>query len=120
MRNFYRKILAGDLSFFEDDRGRAEFSYYLCMQLVRTKRIQENVFLAFKDMDRQFGVNINNSWPLMRNIDAVSMALSLFSQRKYKIVLLKNASGINFITGDQPIFQYACRRAIREGNTGKY
>jgi hypothetical protein len=102
--NYTKSILKEDLSFFDDDHGRAEFSYYLCMQFVRTKKIQENVFLAFKDAERQLGVNINNSWPLMRNINAVSIAYSLFSQRKYKIVLLKNTSDINFITGDQPVF----------------
>lgn len=102
--NYIKNILMGDLSFFDDDRGRAEFSYYLCMQFVRTKKIQENVTLAFKDTVRQLGVSIDNSWSLMRNINAANMALSLFSKRKYKIVLLKNPSDISLITGDQPVF----------------
>ena len=46
----------------------------------------------------------------MRYIDASHMALSLFSDRKFKIFLLDNKTSIPFITGDQPVLNtYAAK-----------
>ena len=48
---YIEMILNKNISFFENDEGRADFSYYLCMQYIRTKKIEENIKSSFSSLE---------------------------------------------------------------------
>ncbi len=94
-------ILREDISFYDSDDGCMHFAYYICMQYMRTNKIQESIVRNFANFN-QF--NIENSWPVMRHIFTTNMAWSFFAEReRFKMVLIKNNTDIPFITGDQPV-----------------
>ncbi|MHB0925204.1 MAG: DUF4238 domain-containing protein [Gallionellaceae bacterium] len=99
-------ILAKDISFFQTEKGRMDFAYFLCVQYMRTKKRQEAMCNQFKNQDNPYleGVNMENAWSVMRHIYATNMGFSLFADsNRFKMVLINNESTTPFITGDQPV-----------------
>lgn len=97
-------LLAGNTTFFNEEEHRAKFCYFLMIQFVRTKRMSEKIRNTLRDPLANKSINVDNVWSVEKYIDAGHLALSLFSDRKFKIYLLKNKTEISFITGDQPLF----------------
>jgi hypothetical protein len=110
-RPYLESMLAGDASFYEDDKSVVEFLHALSVQILRTKavkdRIAERITAGpFEDNER--------IWPIISHITAVTMAASLFVDRKkFKIVLLDNLTDVPFITSDQPIINMLSNPADR-------
>lgn len=100
---FIKSIINKDIDFFDQDVCRYEFSVFLAHQYVRTKKIRENIYNSFRDVTSKISVNIESAWSAMRNIDAISIALAIYSKKEYRIILLENNSNISYITGDQPV-----------------
>ena len=92
--------LGGDVSFYGDERCIA-FLDYLTKQYMRTKGIQERataVRIPVEDVD------IRRIWSILSFMLAQNIGGSLFNERKRRqLVLLKNATDVPFITGDQPV-----------------
>jgi hypothetical protein len=97
-------LLAGNSAFFNKEKHRAKFCYFLMIQFVRTKRMSEKITNALRNHLSEKSINIDNIWAVEKYIDAGHMALSLSLDKQYKIYLLNNATEEPFITGDQPIF----------------
>lgn len=76
------------------------FVHFMCVQYVRTKKLQDTMFELLKGNNI---VNIENSWGVLRHIFATTIAWNIVNKNTFKIILLKNISSIPFITGDQPI-----------------
>lgn len=99
-------ILAKDISFFQTEKGRMDFAYFLCVQYMRTKKRQEAICSQFKNQKNPYldGVNMESAWSIMRHIYATNMGFGLFADsNKFKMILINNESSMPFITGDQPV-----------------
>lgn len=94
----------GEVGFFSEDEHRAKFSFFAMIQFVRTKRMSEIIKNLVRESLGTKGVNIDNVWLIEKHIDAGHMALSLFSDKRYEMYLLRNETEVSFISGDQPIF----------------
>jgi hypothetical protein len=94
-------ILGDDTSFYKTEDGCLNFSFYICLQYMRTKKLKENVCSIFHG---KTALNIDGIWNIMRHIYATNMAWTLYAERsKFKMVLLKNVSSKTLITCDQPV-----------------
>ena len=84
-------IMEEDVSFYDTNDGCTGFLYYLSDQCMRVPlRIKIH--------------GISRIWNLLGHIFADNMGWSLYRDRRlYKIVLLKNNSNVEFITGDKPV-----------------
>lgn len=99
-------ILAKDVGFFNTEKGRLDFSYFICVQYMRTKKRKEALLGQFNGSINPLydGVNIESAWGVMRHIFATNMGFGIFANReKYKMVLVINESETPFIAGDQPV-----------------
>lgn len=92
-------IKSNDTSFFCRGEERVDFSHFLCVQYMRTKR-QKEAFLNEVCMPQC--IDAENAWPVIRHILAVNVAWGIYSG-PFKMVLLENSTSISFITGDQPV-----------------
>lgn len=101
---YLERIIEGDIDFFLETEGRMAFSHFLCLQYMRTRRIQESFCGSFRKMPQLQQVRIENCWSVMRHIFATKMAFSLISDGgKYKMTLIENETDLPFICGDQPV-----------------
>jgi hypothetical protein len=101
---YLKLLLVGNSTFFNDDKHRAKFCYFIMIQFVRTKRMSEKITSALRMHLAEKSIKVDNVWAVEKYIDAGHMALSLFSDKQYNVHLLNNATEEPFITGDQPIF----------------
>jgi len=98
---FLEAILDENLSFYENDDDCMEFMHFICVQYMRTNNIKQKVIVATQQSKL---IDIKDIWNVLTHIFATSMGWSLFSDRNsFRLVLLKNSTEVDFITGDQPI-----------------
>jgi hypothetical protein len=94
-------ILREDIGFYDTDEDCMEFLLFLFVQHQRTEKIKKSVLEAVKHVKT---VEFENVWNVLRHIFATNIAWVLYAERKaFKMVLLKNETSIEFITGDQPV-----------------
>lgn len=98
---YIESILKENISFYTTDEGCRDFIYYLCVQYMRTQKIKSSVLSAVSGIN---SIDISKIWNVMSHIFATNMGWSLYAGRKqFRMVLLKNKSVKEFITGDQPV-----------------
>lgn len=94
------KIYQHDLSFLEDLNERNHFSFFIGVQYTRTYKMRDrlsNALINFpKDLDK------NNLSKILSLFFASIISNWVFQSGRLN--LLHNKSGMNFITGDQPVF----------------
>jgi hypothetical protein len=94
-------ILREDIGFYDTDEGCREFIFFLSVQHQRTDKIKKSVLEAVKHFK---AVSFENVWNVLRHIFATNMAWVLYREREFfRMILLKNETSIEFITGDQPV-----------------
>ncbi|CAL65870.1 DUF4238 domain-containing protein [Christiangramia forsetii] len=92
------KLYEEDLSFFENEKDRRTFSFYLSAQFTRTKKMRENVSkISFNTPDLD-----NDKLARVFHLFFIEIK-SFWIFHKTKLQLLINNSEVDFITGDQPI-----------------
>ncbi|MEC4592974.1 DUF4238 domain-containing protein [Nitrospirillum amazonense] len=90
-----------DASFWKDEKEALNFSNFIGMQLMRTKRMKQKYLEGFPDQRRDIA---ERTWPLLRTFAVTGMGWSLFAQRQeFQFAFLSAPEGTEFITGDQPI-----------------
>jgi hypothetical protein len=95
------EMLEGNTSFYSDPKACYEFLYAVCVQYFRTKKIRDAIG-AVRSLI--LGSDMNRVRSLYTLISALRVADSLYRDRaEHKIVILKNETGVPFVTGDQPI-----------------
>jgi hypothetical protein len=103
-------IYQENISFYEDDDQVIDFFHFICMQHMRTKGIKER---TISDLKEKNGLDLTRTWDIISRMLAINMGGSLCLQRKLrKLVVVKNATDLEFITGDQPTINL-------EGERGK-
>lgn len=94
-------ILRGDTSFFKSNKDCIAFLHFLALQYMRTNNMQKRQCTQFRKVG---GENMETMWPVMRHVFSMNIATSMYLERtKYRLVLLRNNSEVQFITGDQPV-----------------
>jgi len=95
-------ILNKDITFYKTEKGNMDFSYYLCVQYMRTSKIKSNVIYSINTKNLNY--DIEKIWNVLSHIYATNMGWSLYGGRhNYHMVLIVNKSPSSFITGDQPV-----------------
>jgi hypothetical protein len=91
-----------DASFFLNDSDCIDFTHFLCVQYMRTARMQHVGMLAAPELQ---GLRFEPMWKILRHMYASNIAWVLFAERAHwRLVFLDNSlSARTFITGDQPI-----------------
>jgi len=94
-------ILAEDLSFYDDTKKNINFTQFVSLQYFRTVGMAA---IKWPKLPDQPNINHEAVSQVARHIFATNVGRDLFSNRmKYKILLLKNRTPSQFITGDQPV-----------------
>ncbi len=93
-------ILGEDISFFHTEDGRIEFTYYICVQYMRTRKIRASVLDAVREIK---SIDTEKIWNVLSHIFATNLASNIVTHKSLKMVLLKNQSALDFIAGDQPV-----------------
>lgn len=104
---FFEQIRKKDLSFYEDERNKIKFNYFVATQYLRTNHMKQRLKLAFQDMTQkfaQYNFDINKAWNVASHILATNFGYSLsMPEGHVKLFLLENNTETPFITCDQPI-----------------
>jgi len=95
------RLLEGDDSVLKTHR--LEFLLFACSQQFRTKRQTRRVKAVLGPALAPFGVDAENCWPVLRHAFSDATAISLDADPGVTLRLLKNSTGIPFITSDQPV-----------------
>ena len=92
------------LDFWKDEADRDKFSFFLCNQYFRTKKIRDNIIAAFEKGKREFGffadIRPENMWSPLSLIFASNVGAHI--AHNFSAVLLQ-ADNACFIVGDQPV-----------------
>jgi hypothetical protein len=97
--NYLNKLKLLDTSFYENEKMRFEFNFFISAQQFRTKKFKEAYTTLFNHPIHGNSKNLVN---IIRQIFTVNFAYFL-TQKEHKIQLLINESDFPFITGDQPV-----------------
>lgn len=93
-------LYQGKTDFWENEDDAMHFSYFIATQYMRTRKMRDTVLSQFegKLLDRG-----NKIWNILAHIFATNVAWNFYRNRtSCSLVLLKNDTQTNFITGDQP------------------
>lgn len=94
-------ILEEDIDFFKTEEGFIDFIYYLCAQYMRTNKIKAKISNSNINTEN---IDVNKIWNVLSHIYITNMGWGFYSDRQsYQMVILKNESCEELITGDQPV-----------------
>lgn len=101
----YISLLRQDsLDFWKDEADRDKFSFFLCNQYFRTKKIRDGIITAFEKGKLEFGyfadIRPENMWIPLSLIFASNVGAHI--AHNYSAVLLQTDNA-DFIVGDQPV-----------------
>jgi hypothetical protein len=98
---YIESLLREDIGFYDTDGGCRDFLYFLCTQHTRTEKIRKNVV---KSVGQIKGIEFQKVWNVLSHIFATNMAWVFYAEREqFNMVLLKNETAKEIITGDQPV-----------------
>ena len=101
---YMKLIRQDDLKFWDIEKSRDEFSFYLCNQYFRTKYMRDSMRMVFDkckaSIERFNEICSENMWLPLSLIFASNVGAHI--TQKYSAVLLQ-ADDSHFIVGDQPV-----------------
>lgn len=101
----YISLLRQDsLTFWNNEEDRDKFSFFLCNQYFRTKKVRDGIITAFEIVKQKMGyftdIRPENMWIPLALIFASDLGVNI--AHNYSAVLLQ-ADNACFIVGDQPV-----------------
>jgi hypothetical protein len=91
------------IDFWVDEKSKIEFTFYLMMQFLRTKR-QKDTILAQKEIFENENVRPDEIWEAMRIMLTTDLVGGVvLGEEDWELIPLKNNTTIPFITSDQPV-----------------
>lgn len=98
-----------DASFLQSDKELLDFLHFICLQSLRTAKMQDNLVAA---VQLKPPLRFAPVWQIVRHVFASNMASELyFDRRDWRLLFLANSSTRPFVTGDQPVINtYAVRQ----------
>jgi len=101
---YMERIRQNDLSFWENEEPRDQFSFYLCNQYFRTKRMRDIFIATFEEVKATIGtfkdIRPRNMWLPLSLIFASNVGVHV--AHNFSAVLLQSEDN-RFIVGDQPV-----------------
>ena len=100
-------LYQNDLSFLNDMQTKINFCQYLGLQYTRTKRVREKVSIQMDHAPKKFQ-EYEGKFDPVKISNVMSLILSntignwIYSNAKFSFI--ENTTEVDFITGDQPIF----------------
>ena len=101
-----------DLKFLDDDESELKTFIFLCIQYVRTKRMQNLFIDKFKNHNRI----LPKYFHILSFVLGTGIANGLRSYKKTKFIFIENISVIDFITSDQPVINLKEDERDEKGN----
>jgi hypothetical protein len=99
---YIESILNEDIGFYQTDDGNIDFTYFICIQYMRTNKVKSAVLTAVAR--RIQSIDFEKIWNILSHIYATNMGWTLYAERgSFHMFLLKNQSQKELITGDQPV-----------------
>ena len=90
-----------DISFYSNERSCTILFHFLASQHMRTKGIKVKTIEILKQKN---GLDASRIWGVMSHMFATNIGMGVYLERKKrKLVLVENATALEFITGDQPL-----------------
>jgi hypothetical protein len=98
---YLKSLYDEDISFYNEEKGNAEFNIFLCEQYFRTKQIKESIMKRHIPIKN---VNYENCRNVVSHVLSINLAATLSAQKShFKCCLLKNNTGVSLYTSDQPV-----------------
>jgi Protein of unknown function (DUF4238) len=95
------RALRKDISFYSDERSCITLFHFLASQHMRTKGVKVR---TIDNLKRKSGLDASRIWGIMSHMFATNIGRGVFAERRNrKFILVENATGLEFITGDQPL-----------------
>ncbi|WP_216891437.1 DUF4238 domain-containing protein [Pseudomonas putida] len=101
-QEFIEQIRAEDTSFWHESSSKTNFLQFVCTQMLRTRKIQDELMFAVNEAMPEHQ-SLNKIWGVLRHMFAMNVAYSLFNDTTYGLRLLLNDSKLPYITTDQPV-----------------
>ena len=101
--NILNSLLNQKFSFLLTKKGRLDFLHYASIQYFRTLKIQQQIIRDTQPPTELGRPNLENCWPVFRQIFSYNMSLSLASDPSYRLFALQNEDSIQLLSGDQPV-----------------
>jgi hypothetical protein len=99
-----KRLRSGDASIVDDAELMLRFTYYIALQFLRTKRVQERVIRNLTSNLTDLPFDPRRCWNVLRHLFAMRFGGNLYVERaKYRLIFLENATEMPFIAGDQPL-----------------
>jgi hypothetical protein len=90
-----------DISFYSDEQSCITLFHFLASQHMRTKGIKVK---TIEILERKSGLDASRIWAIMSHMFATNIGMGVYLERKRRqLVLVENTTGLEFITGDQPV-----------------
>lgn len=102
----YLALMKGDCSFWQNTDESISFQLYLCQQYFRSKNMRDRMIRIVESAKCQFGmedVDGGRIWKVLQYVLMTDLAYNIGPLNGFNLVILDNQTGLNFITGDQPI-----------------
>lgn len=94
-------ILDENIEFYQTEKGCIDFSHFISVQYMRTQKVKSSVLRILSVFDT---MDIENIWNVLSHIFATNISWHLYANRQsFIMVLLKNQTSEELITGDQPV-----------------
>ncbi len=91
----------GRTDVLDSDESFPSFAFYLALQHLRTRALQQRIFEALQPP----GVDMDAAWGLIRIVLATGLSYNLSARRsQMRAELLAVPPGAEFLAGDQPLF----------------
>jgi len=106
--DIFEQLYRGDISFWDDDQGRAKFSAFIAFQYGRTPKMRISSMYAVKKIENLKNIDIVNNYnqkKIAKYFDVLLPELiGNYLYSRSKLILLVNNTGFDFITCDQPVY----------------
>jgi Protein of unknown function (DUF4238) len=95
------KLLDEDISWFDDQKQAISFCAFLAAQSMRTRKVKQRTIDRIK---ANMNVDFSRIWDILGLIFAFRLGATLFFERTTRPpVLVRNETGVDFLTADQPV-----------------
>lgn len=107
-KKFLQQLNSQNISFFNNEKERITFLYFLAEQYFRTSKLKNEVLASASYYN---DINTDDVWPIIRHVFADRLARNMY-KRNNGIKLLINSTTKNFITCDQPVMNIADNKQL--------
>jgi hypothetical protein len=94
-----------DIRWYENGFNRISFFTFISAQNLRTRSVKNKTIAVLRE---KMGLDVSRIWNILAVILAFNSGVSLFAEPEVRpLVLVRNNTSMNFITGDQPVVNLA-------------